>query len=361
MDLNSTFPWQRYPLTAQLPSARTWLTLQINLGLAASTLDAYSRSLEDYLTLCQKIGLGPGVETVSKETIALYIRDLATRPNLQATRMSQKNSPALSLEVAGLANATMQQRLTVVRLYYDYLQQEGLRSNNPVGRGRYTPGNSFGGQRQRGLIPHFHRLPWIPTKEEWQAFLAIVKHESLRTRFMLALSYDAALRREELCKLQTGDIDPAHRLIQLRAETTKNRQARVVPFSEVTGRLYAAYLLHRRELNRERGLLFLSESRRNNAKPLSKWTWSKVVRAMADQAGLPQFSTHTLRHLCLTDLARAGWDIHEIASFAGHRNTETTLLYIHLSGRELSAKYAAAMASNDLHQRRVGLLGELKP
>jgi integrase/recombinase XerD len=48
--------------------------------------------------------------------------------------------------------------------------------------------------------------------------------------------------------------------------------------------------------------------------------------------------------LCLTDLARANWDVHEIAAFAGHRSVQTTLLYIHLSGRELAAKLAKGMA-----------------
>jgi len=27
-----------------------------------------------------------------------------------------------------------------VRLFYDFLMEEGLRESNPVGRGRYTPG-----------------------------------------------------------------------------------------------------------------------------------------------------------------------------------------------------------------------------
>ena len=36
---------------------------------------------------------------------------------------------------------------------------------------------------------------------------------------MLALAYDAALRREELCALEAGDIQPAHRLLRVRAET----------------------------------------------------------------------------------------------------------------------------------------------
>jgi integrase len=40
---------------------------------------------------------------------------------------------------------------------------------------------------------------------------------------------------------------------------------------------------------------------------------------------VPAFSTHTLRHLCLTDLAWSGWELHAIATFAGHRSTQTTL------------------------------------
>jgi integrase/recombinase XerD len=64
-----------------------------------------------------------------------------------------------------------------------------------------------------------------------------------------------------------------------------------------------------------------------------------------------------LRHLCLTDLARAGWDIHEIATFAGHRSVQTTLLYIHLSGRDLSQKFATGMAH--IHARRAQMLAEV--
>jgi integrase len=33
--------------------------------------------------------------------------------------------------------------------------------------------------------------------------------EPIRNRVMLALAYDAALRREELCSLRTDDLDPA--------------------------------------------------------------------------------------------------------------------------------------------------------
>jgi integrase/recombinase XerD len=64
-----------------------------------------------------------------------------------------------------------------------------------------------------------------------------------------------------------------------------------------------------------------------------------------------------MRHLCLTDLARAGWDIHEIARFAGHKSTETTLDYIHLSGRDLTEKFARGMQS--LHDLRARMIKEM--
>lgn len=51
-----------------------------------------------------------------------------------------------------------------------------------------------------------------------------------------------------------------------------------------------------------------------------------------------------------------GWEIHAIASFAGHRSTESTMRYIHLSGRELSARLNASMSH--LHAWRIGMLTE---
>ena len=127
-----------------------------------------------------------------------------------------------------------------------------------------------------------------------------------------------------------------------------------MPYSAATGVLLTRYLAHRATISKSRGPLFLSESRRNHAEPLSLWTWSKVVRRVALTAGVPQFSTHTTRHLCLTDLARMGWELHAIATFAGHRSTDSTLRYIHLSGRELSDKLNRGMA--EIHAWRISLL-----
>jgi len=70
---------------------------------------------------------------------------------------------------------------------------------------------------------------------------------------MLALAYDAALLREELCSLNTNDVDPAHRTLRVRAETTKNRLERVVSYSASTGVLLSAYLARRATISLSRG------------------------------------------------------------------------------------------------------------
>ena len=343
---------ERWPVLAAVPPALAWLGMRSDLGIAPRTLDAYARSLSEYLAFCAELGADP--VQARREHVARFVRHLTERPLRHAgATLTPSGRPCLS-------NATVQQRLTAVRLFYDHLVEEGLRDTNPVGRGRYAPGAyAGGGSNRRGLVPRQTRLPWIPNEADWRAILVAARGEPIRNRAMLALGYDAGLRREELCSLRTDDLDPGHRLLRVRAETTKGRRERVVPYSAVSGELLRAYLQHRAGVSRARGPLFLSESRRNHAEPITAWTWSKVVRRIALAAGVPRFGTHTLRHLCLTDLARAGWELHAIATFAGHRDPATTMQYVHLSGRELAGKLARGMAQ--IHDWRVAMLAGVAP
>jgi integrase/recombinase XerD len=338
----------KWPVLGRHERAAGWLRVWTDLGRAPRTIDAYARGLAEFLQVCEHNDIDP--VTANRADVAVFVRELTGRASRRGTNVVSMDSGC------GLANATIQQRLVPVRLFFDFLVEEGVRESNPVGQGRYTPGRKWGGQ-QRGLVPRVVKLPWIPTERQWSAILVVAAAEPPRNRVMLALAYDAALRREELCSLRTDDLDPGRRMLRVRAETTKNRLERVVPYSAATGVLLQRYLAHRATLSRARGPLFLSESRRNRAEPLSLWTWSKVVRRIAIGAGVPQFSTHTTRHLCLTDLARMGWELHAIATFAGHRSTETTLTYIHLSGRELADKLARGM--DQIHAWRVEMLAHL--
>jgi hypothetical protein len=49
-----------------------------------------------------------------------------------------------------------------------------------------------------------------------------------------------------------------------------------------------------------------------------------------------------------------GWELHAIATFAGHRHTDSTLAYIHLSGRDLADKPGRGM--DHIHAWRLAML-----
>ena len=209
--------WKLVPLSAAHPLCRAWLTFQSQRGLARNTLEAYSRGLEIFLRFLADQQLL--ISAVTRAHIGTYLATM------------QAVSGAIS-------NATVQQRITVLRLFYNHLVDEGFCSKNPV----VHDGRQI-------LVRRYRRLPWIPNEPDWQAILDAARQEPIRNRVMLAFAYDAGLRREELCGLHTDDIDPSHCLLRIRAENTKGRRDRIVPYSKTSGTLLQQYLHHRRALS----------------------------------------------------------------------------------------------------------------
>ena len=76
-----------------------------------------TRGLAEYLEMCERVGVGPlGAD---RAHIASYVRELAERT-------SRRGANVVSIDSgAGLANATLQQRMVPVRLFYDFLVEEG--------------------------------------------------------------------------------------------------------------------------------------------------------------------------------------------------------------------------------------------
>ena len=52
-----------------------------------------------------------------------------------------------------LSNATLQRRITVAPLFYDFLHEEQRKDCNPIGRGRFRAGKAFGVGTQGGPDP----------------------------------------------------------------------------------------------------------------------------------------------------------------------------------------------------------------
>ena len=211
----------RYPAVAGHGLAGRWIETQVLLGMAPDTVDAYARGAQDFLAFCE--GARILATEATRGQFAEYVDDLRRRPNPRAAKILLLDSQV------GLSDAMLQQRLTAVGLFINCLVDEKARDLNPVSRGRYTPGKAFGGNRRRGLLPWFDKLPWIPTEEQWYAFLNEAKGEPIRNRCMIGLAYDAGLRGEELCLLRSDALDPAYRFPRIRSATTESGWERVEP------------------------------------------------------------------------------------------------------------------------------------
>jgi integrase/recombinase XerD len=332
-------PWRFYPSVADHPAARDFVESLAKRQHAAKTIDAYARNLEDFLRTWPGAPPERALEADAADLDG-YLAGLRTRAPARAGRTG--GAP----RETRLSDATVQQRLVTVRLFYDFCLQRGLRRNpiSPV---------------PRGLLPRRRRLPWIPTDDEWRGLLTdLFRHESLRNQALVLLAYDAALRRQELLGLRLDDVDWAAGLVHVRAEHAKGGRARHVPVSPATERLLGRYVRTVRAHLLEgfggaaAGPLFLSESPRNPAGPLRPGAFNDIVDRLRTRLGLPPLHPHTFRHLRCTVLKRCGVDLADIALFAGHASTRTTQLYIHLAPSEAGRRIRDATAAFDarMHQ-----------
>ncbi len=331
-----------YPNVMACGHAVRWLDYRDGLGAPLNTLGAYSTDLDDFLSWLASEAIE--ATQVTREDVARFAgaRRRTARPsrNRSATRST-----------SGLSDVTIARRLSTVRQWYDFLQCDQIVARNPVPRGSR---GGRGERPRRGPTPTVKKTPWIPNEHEWEAIVSAVAAEPLRNRIMFALCYECALRRTELCGVRLNDIDHALRQLMIRAETSKSRDDRALPFGEHISEMLIRYERMLPPLTSSNSTMFLSESTRNHGQPISYWTWNKFIERVRNRSGVSRFHGHTIRHLALTDLARAGWNVLELKDFAGHRRVETTDKYIHLAGKHLRDRYSKTVASLK-HQRSSAL------
>ncbi len=346
--------WAYYPRIAAHPTARAFVERLQLQGKRPKTVDAYARSIEDLLSYFSSIDPDRLLEA-DEADLDGYIANLKRRSPRKRGRGGMREDTAKILSFSGgrLSDNTIAQRVVACRLFYEFLIRKRLRTDpiNPIARG--NAGRN--GQRPaRGPVPKQVRLPWVPSDEVWHQFLThVVTQEDARTRAMIGLAYDAALRREELMSLRVDDIDWARELVTIRPETTKGGRMRYVPVSAAVLYLVRQYLEgDRRALiaaydGEDLGLIFLSESTRNPGCPLAVGAFDEIIERVREKVGLRALTPHTLRHQRCTILKRAGVSLEDIALLAGHKSTDTTRLYIHLAPTELSERLRAKVEPFD--------------
>ena len=168
------------------------------------------------------------------------------------------------------------------------------------------------------------KLPIVLSKEEILDLLRSTRN--IKHRTALAMIYAAGLRIRELLSLELCDIDVDRQ--QVRIVSSKGRKDRYVvlarSFILLLGNYLATYSPQRYFVEGASGGQYSAESIR------------AVLRRSCERAGIRKHVTpHTLRHSYATHLLESGVDLRYIQELLGHAKPETTMIYTHVSRKDL--------------------------
>lgn len=151
-----------------------------------------------------------------------------------------------------------------------------------------------------------------------------------RDRLLILFLFATGCRREELSKLDVGDVDLGQRVGMVRVSGKGNKE-RVVPIEGPVVEELRRWLLARDQLRPDSQALFTTIQRPPGRMTLN--AVERVVRRAAVGAGLREWGVHRFRVTYATALYDQGSDIEEIRILLGHSSIETTRRYISVSSR----------------------------
>ena len=180
----------------------------------------------------------------------------------------------------------------------------------------------------------FYDLPRPKKKEQLPSILAeaevvtlLQQTGNLKHKALLMTAYSAGLRVSELVSLKTKDIDSQRMLIHVRQG--KGKKDRMVPLYskllEVLRTYHKAY--------KPKEYLFEGEE---PGTPYSTRSAQEVLKVVKQKARIQKSgSIHSLRHAYATHLLESGTDIRFIQELLGHQSLRTTLIYTHVSVKNI--------------------------
>ena len=268
---------------------------------------------------------------LAENTVAAYHRDLKRfYVWLSGRRIPQLTIQELAdyagwLNQKQLAPASVARHLASLRIFFRYLQLEGLLRDNLA--------ELLGSQKLWERVPHV----LSPAKVE-KLLEAPLPGEPLwrRDRALLELLYATGCRASEISNLQMRQVhlDQAHCICR-----GKGDKERVVPLGRRAIQAVQDYLAHERPalvegVSPEPQWLLVS---RRGLRLRRERIW-ELFKRFAGRAGIDaDMSPHTLRHSFATHLLSGGADLRQVQEMLGHASIATTQIYTHVDPARLKA------------------------
>jgi len=226
----------------------------------------------------------------------------------------------------GLSVNSISRRLVAIKVFYGYLQQEGLLDRN-VTRAMDSP-------------KLWKILPGTLSLREVEKLLGAPEGEdriARRDTALLELMYASGLRVSEAAGLTIEDLHMDEGYLRCFG---KGRKVRIVPFGEKARGRVQSYLAQGRPAfvkdPAERHLFLTYRGRRFSRKGI----W-KLVQNYARKAGIAKaVHPHTLRHSFASHLLANGAPLRVIQEMLGHADIASTQIYTHIDQGRLRAVHA---------------------
>ena len=180
-------------------------------------------------------------------------------------------------------------------------------------------------------------LPAVLTRDQiFDVFNAISMRRYL---IPLKLIYCCGLRLSECLSLTIHDVKSKENKLWIRQ--SKFHQDRMVPISDVmVADLKKYWAMHKNPL-----LLFPSAGRGNTSPestcermrlathPAPHSSLQRIINEVRKELNIPELTIHTLRHSFATHMIESGASILAVKSILGHKNINSTMIYLHLTHR----------------------------
>ncbi|NLB65817.1 MAG: site-specific tyrosine recombinase XerD [Lentisphaerae bacterium] len=273
--------------------------LILERGLSENTRTAYSHDLDQFLHAMTRRGR-KSIQEVQRRDIVDFLMEGKQR---------------------GLTTPTLARRLVAIKVFFRYLNQEGLLAANVA--------DAMDSPRLWKVLPATLSL------EEVDRLLQMPdtsKVTGLRDRAILETLYATGLRVSELTSLR---LDGLHFDADYIRCVGKGDKERVVPIGQRAQAAVEAWLEHGRPQFARGGAeraVFLSRLGR----PLARSTVWRHIHAYAREAGIRKtISPHTLRHSFASHLLAHGASLRTIQEMLGHADIATTQIYTHVDQERL--------------------------
>jgi integrase/recombinase XerD len=222
-----------------------------------------------------------------------------------------------------LAPASIARHLVSLKLFYRYLQLEGIIKENLV--------ELLGSQKL------WQRVPQVLSPQMVDRFLAAPRKTDRywrRDRSILELLYATGCRASELSCMRLADVhlDEGYCLCH-----GKGDKQRLVPLGKTAAKVVREYLAEERPQLAARASLspeWLILSRRG-LRLRREAIWELVKKYAARAGAPPDIGPHTLRHSFATHLLAGGADLRRVQEMLGHASISTTQIYTHVDHTRL--------------------------